>query len=247
MNRGIKVLQTFALPLGHGAEQCEELWTSGKVPARGSFTLGHGTVFTNIYTFTSFCKYELMCYTCYMKIQTIVGHFSSNTFVVEHLGRTVIIDAGAPIEKVKKALNDKQPDAVLVTHSHFDHVHCLKDYRANFRCPVFTPTDNKEIVLEKLVIKPILCPGHSPDSVVYQIEDCLFTGDVLFEDTIGRTDLTADAKRATPQIIKENEKLMQQSLKRLAGVKFKMAYHGHGDPSTYEKQIENIKWFIANP
>jgi len=192
-----------------------------------------------------------------MKIQTIVGHFSSNTFVVEHLGKIVIIDAGAPFDKVKKALGSKQPDAILITHSHFDHVYYLKDYKANFGCPVFAPTDDttaqgselsegslKEICLGELKIKPILCPGHSPDSVVYLLEDCLFTGDVLFEDTIGRTDLTPNAQRATPELIKENERLMQQSLRKLFDTKFKMAYHGHGEPSTYEDQRKNIKSFL---
>jgi len=179
-----------------------------------------------------------------MKIQTIVGHFSSNTFVVEHLGKVVIIDAGAPPEKVTKALGGKEPDAVLITHSHFDHVHYLKDYRSHFKCPVLTPTDEKEICFGELEIKPMLCPGHSPDSVVYLIDDCLFTGDVLFDGTIGRTDLTPQAQRAGAEMIRENEKLMQQSLRKLLDVKFKTAYHGHGKSTCYEEQQKNIKSFL---
>jgi glyoxylase-like metal-dependent hydrolase (beta-lactamase superfamily II) len=32
-------------------------------------------------------------------------------------------------------------------------------------------------------------PGHSPDHVAYHAENCLFSGDVLFAGSVGRTDL----------------------------------------------------------
>jgi glyoxylase-like metal-dependent hydrolase (beta-lactamase superfamily II) len=32
-------------------------------------------------------------------------------------------------------------------------------------------------------------PGHSPGSVTYMCQDALFTGDTLFRDSCGRTDL----------------------------------------------------------
>ncbi len=40
-------------------------------------------------------------------------------------------------------------------------------------------------------IKALLTPGHSPGSLSYYVEkaNCIFTGDALFERSIGRTDL----------------------------------------------------------
>jgi len=169
-----------------------------------------------------------------MKVQAITGHIGSNTFIAECEGGVVLlVDAGARLADVQKALNGKKPDAILLTHEHFDHVFHLGDYRKYFDCPVHLPKDETEIAVGNVKIKPILCPGHSPQSVVYLIGDCLFTGDVLFSDTIGRTDLMPDGDR-----------LMQQSLRKLLTVRFKTAYHGHYESSNFKQQQENIKKFL---
>jgi glyoxylase-like metal-dependent hydrolase (beta-lactamase superfamily II) len=169
-----------------------------------------------------------------MKIQTIVGHFDSNTFIAEcEEGVVLLVDAGAKPDDVQKALNGRKPDAILLTHEHFDHVYHLGAYKKHFNCPVHTPTDEQQISIRGVKIKPYLCPGHSPQSVVYLIKDCLFTGDVLFSDTIGRTDL-----------MKNGDALMQQSLRKLLNVKFTTAYHGHYESSDYEQQQKNINNFL---
>ncbi|MCL2756128.1 MAG: MBL fold metallo-hydrolase [Firmicutes bacterium] len=168
-----------------------------------------------------------------MEIKTIVGHYGSNTFVINHLDKTIIIDAGAKPVDLQKALGGKLPDAIFLTHEHFDHVYYIEEYKKLFDCPVYIPPSEDKIVIGGLVVKPILCPGHSPQSVVYLIEDILFTGDVLFSDTIGRTDFMPNGWE-----------LMQGSLRKLLDVKFKIAYHGHGEPSDYDEQIMNIQSFL---
>lgn len=51
--------------------------------------------------------------------------------------------------------------------------------------------DNQIIILDNQPIKCILCPGHSPGSICYYIQEknVLIGGDVLFDGSIGRTDL----------------------------------------------------------
>ena len=121
-----------------------------------------------------------------------------------------------------------------MTHEHYDHVFYLDDYKKEFACPVHTPTTEGGIVVGDITIEPILCPGHSPQSVCYLIGDTLFTGDVLFNGTIGRTDLPGS-----------DSALVQQTLRKLLDVKFKTAYHGHYEPSIYEEQQKNIRRFLC--
>jgi len=96
-----------------------------------------------------------------------------------------------------------------------------------------TIANEKEFIIGDLKVKPILCPGHSVASIVFLIDQDLFTGDVLFDGTIGRTDL-----------MPRGEELMQETLKKLLKVKFKTGWHGHGRTSTYKEQLANIKAHI---
>lgn len=64
-------------------------------------------------------------------------------------------------------------------------------------------------------------PGHTPGSLSYLIEGCLFSGDTLFASGIGRCDLYGGDSRA-----------MQASLKKLAALADSIpVYPGHG-PAT---------------
>ena len=60
-----------------------------------------------------------------LSIQTVVGGpVGVNTYVVSPCGGTqcVLIDPGADLEDVKKAVGDREVTAVLLTHAHFDHM-----------------------------------------------------------------------------------------------------------------------------
>lgn len=69
--------------------------------------------------------------------------------------------------------------------------YCLADY---FGTPfeafggAKTLLDGDIITLDDLSLRVMHVPGHSPGSVCYIAEDCMFTGDTLFEGTVGRTD-----------------------------------------------------------
>jgi len=90
-------------------------------------------------------------------------------------------------------------------------------------------TDNKDIYFEPFKIKAIFAPGHSDGSVVYLINNILFTGDVLFSNNIGRTDL-----------VQNGDEQMQKTLRNLQSLEFGKAYHGHENPSSFDQQQKNI-------
>ncbi|MEE0927961.1 MAG: MBL fold metallo-hydrolase, partial [Acutalibacteraceae bacterium] len=83
--------------------------------------------------------------------------------------------------------------------------------------------------LAGLTIKVMHTPGHTAGSVCYIAEDVIFSGDTLFEGSIGRTDFpTGDF--AT----------IKNSLNRLKnlGCDYKV-YAGHGNPTTLFREIKN--------
>lgn len=108
--------------------------------------------------------------------------------------------------------------AILVTHGHWDHlggiadlaegtgapVHMAEDERAllehvndyvpaGVRLRPYTPDvlldGNETLELAGLTFETLRVPGHSPAHLAYAVEGALFSGDVLFQGSVGRTDL----------------------------------------------------------
>lgn len=80
-----------------------------------------------------------------------------------------------------------------------------------------------------LGIKIMNFAGHTPGSIIIKIDDNLFTGDVLFKGSIGRTDLPAGSNRE-----------MNNSLKMIRSFDEKLRiFPGHGPESTMKEELEN--------
>lgn len=67
-----------------------------------------------------------------MKIKVIASGSSGNCYVIDDGKTKLMIEAGLPINKIKKALNYKlhEIDAVLISHEHNDHAMAVKDLTA---------------------------------------------------------------------------------------------------------------------
>lgn len=127
----------------------------------------------------------------------VVNPIQENTYIVSDATKeAVIIDCGAyfPSEKAEiedfireEGLNVKH---LLLTHSHFDHTFgnsfVLETYH-------LTPEGygGKEISFGEHRFQVIHTPGHAKDAVVFFCpeEKIAFTGDTVFQNSIGRTDL----------------------------------------------------------
>lgn len=53
---------------------------------------------------------------------------------------------------------------------------------------VKTVSDGSQFTVGTLRVKVIATPGHTPGDLTYDIEGCLFCGDLLFHRSVGRTD-----------------------------------------------------------
>ena len=154
-----------------------------------------------------------------------VGEVQENCFIARPDGgdRAVIIDPGEEAPRLLAALDEwgVTLDAILLTHTHFDHVgavapvaratgapvYCpqlevpvLQDVMAFVPWPGFGPYESwdpeqtvaggETLELAGLTFDVIFTPGHSPGHVTYAVrgEPALFSGDVLFENSVGRID-----------------------------------------------------------
>ena len=138
-------------------------------------------------------------------IQTFRGGFDKNfSYIITCLrtGYEIIIDAAIELNKLQPFLKSK-PSALLVTHSHHDHIKYIRSYienfpdikivgnpksKSNYGNKMFVPVnDNMTIKIGNLTILSIHTPGHYFDSICYLVENVLFTGDTLFVGRTGRT------------------------------------------------------------
>jgi hydroxyacylglutathione hydrolase len=153
-----------------------------------------------------------------------VGMIQENCFVAKADGgdRAIVVDPGEEAERILQTVADMGAtvEAILLTHTHFDHVGAVAPIARQTGAPVYCPKlevavlqdinsyvpwkefgpyeswDPEETVeggetleLAGLTIEVLFTPGHSPGHVTYAVEDALFSGDVLFQGSVGRTDL----------------------------------------------------------
>lgn len=187
-----------------------------------------------------------------LKIHVLpLGDYQTNCYIVHEENSTdcLIIDPGYEPEIISSYLEEKglTPEAILLTHCHFDHVGAVKDLAAQYDCKVFL--DKKELAMPPMLtngplyytdgygdgdtltlagipIQVLETPGHTPGSVCLIMEDTLFPGDTLFAGSCGRTDLPCGDARA-----------MRDSLRRLAALSENYRVcPGHGPNSTLNRE-----------
>lgn len=88
---------------------------------------------------------------------------------------------------------------VLLTHNHQSHVHGLKTLKKIYAASIYARSpvaegfrtnvlkDGDTITLSNVGITVIEVPGHSEDSLVFKVENILFTGDAIGAGRIGNT------------------------------------------------------------
>jgi glyoxylase-like metal-dependent hydrolase (beta-lactamase superfamily II) len=166
----------------------------------------------------------------------------SNCYVLstENNSDAVIIDPGSMDKQLLEYIEGENLNlkAVLVTHDHTGHIHGLRSIKRIYQVEIFavnrsvldyktTPVkDGERINIGPFTVEVISIPGHSADSVVYRIDNLLFTGDVL---TTGLVGTTASAYGASLQSNKLRSRLLS-----LPGDYTVLP--GHGPPSTLEAE-----------
>jgi glyoxylase-like metal-dependent hydrolase (beta-lactamase superfamily II) len=155
-----------------------------------------------------------------------VGPVQENCFIARPEGstRAVIVDPGEEPERILALVRELgvEVEAVLLTHTHFDHVGAVAPVARETGAPVYVSEIERPVLadimsyvpfagigpyesyeadhvlrggerlqLAGLDIDVLFTPGHSPGHVSFAIpaERAVFSGDVLFQGSVGRTDL----------------------------------------------------------
>ena len=167
-----------------------------------------------------------------MEIKKIVtGFLDENCYVLIKNNTCLVIDPGDDFPKIKQEIGDNKILAVLITHSHFDHIGALRNFLTKKSIKIFKKSnlEEKEYTVGDFTFECIYTPGHSKDSVTFYFKEdnVMFVGDFIFKESIGRTDLPGGS----------NEE-MQESIKKILTYDDKInLFPGHNEETTlkYEK------------
>lgn len=170
-----------------------------------------------------------------------------------------IVDAPAPFGVISDFIRKEKLDILLValTHAHFDHISGLNEINLPFyvhpkdepllsnaningsllissavivkKAPHFL-SENETLNIGPYNIKCIHTPGHTPGSVSLLLGNRLFSGDTIFKDSIGRTDIPLASYEAIIKSIKEKILTLPEDT---------IILPGHGPSTTVGKELQN--------
>lgn len=145
-----------------------------------------------------------------------VGVYEANCYILvdEKTKDCAIIDVGGDVKKISEAIENMngKPKYVLLTHGHFDHVGGVEEICIKYNIPFYiSKTDEEYMEIDNSVfgtlpkasgylkqgdivklanneISVIETPGHTKGGLCFFVDGKVFTGDTLFQGSIGRTD-----------------------------------------------------------
>lgn len=204
----------------------------------------------------------------------VLGGVSTNCYLTFREGEkaAVIIDPADNADYLVSKCREfgVEPEAVLLTHAHFDHMLAADDIRKKFGCKLYVHMEDERMLNDpslnlsgtlgteqvsisadhllrdgdvlhflNLEWKVMATPGHTAGSVCYYLpeEEVLFSGDTLFAESLGRTDLLTGSMSAIVRSIAEKLLVLPDDI---------MVYPGHGDATTigHEKQYNPVAAYV---
>lgn len=136
-----------------------------------------------------------------------VGPWPMNTYalVCPETGESILIDPGAEPETLAVMLGDSRPIAIVLTHTHPDHVGALDEMRDRLQVPLMAHSgphmqeimpepdrelgDGESVTVGNHRLRVQYTPGHIEDQICLAIENDsrVIVGDTIFEGGPGKT------------------------------------------------------------
>ena len=183
-----------------------------------------------------------------------LGPVGTNCYVVRRetgASEAVVVDPGADVGELPG-----ECAGILITHSHWDHLGGVADLAERTGAKVYMPRDEAPVLANpsdrfpEVALRPyeadvlldggetldlagisfetLNVPGHSPGHVAYYADGALFSGDVLFAGSVGRTDLPfSDWETLFDSIKRLMERFPPETV----------VYSGHGPETTLGDEL----------
>lgn len=137
-----------------------------------------------------------------------VGPWGMNTYalICPSSNQSVLIDPGDDPETLHEMLGDSQPVAILLTHTHIDHIGALPEMREALAVPVMGNDgphepggkdiqadrwlrDGDTVSVGEHTLRAVYAPGHIGDQICFVLEgdQRIIVGDTIFDGGPGRT------------------------------------------------------------
>ncbi len=187
-----------------------------------------------------------------------MGYTQTNCYIVTIDNKDIIIDPG--MDATSWVVNNvSNPIAILNTHGHYDHVWSNAELQKKLKIPLYIQKEDEFMLtkcplgqnvpkssadylvqgdealnIDGVQVQYRQFAGHTPGNSIIEIGDVWFSGDFIFDNSIGRWDFPFSSGEA---MIKSLEKAMKIN-------KDFTLYPGHGVSTTLKKEQKGMPMWI---
>ncbi len=189
-------------------------------------------------------------------VERQVGQWGMNTYalICHETNQSILFDPGADPDTLQAMLGNSKPVAILLTHTHIDHIEALDDMRQRLQVPVMGNDgphephghdvgvdewlrDGDSVQFGNYKLHVHYAPGHIGDQICFTIEgdNRIIVGDTIFDGGPGKT-WTNDGFKTTLETLKNVVLKWNDDV---------ICYPGHGPSFRLGDRRTDVEAFIA--
>ena len=167
----------------------------------------------------------------------IVGNLQTNCYLLISGNELGIVDPGDEADKILEEIRriKAKPKYIINTHYHYDHVLANQKIKKETGAKILIHEAEKDFIdfepdrflkegdkikIGESNLEIMLTPGHTKGSICIVGKDFILTGDTLFKDGYGRTDLAGGSQKEMEKSLERLSKLIKPGT---------IIYPGHGE------------------